>query len=152
MVNGHSPAHSHYQRATLLTTTSPVAGDPTWGLRRRLLLDEERQQVFNNLEIHLSQKQNLKRQHLSLNASEYGDLQWKVEPYLCTGSVWGRRKRGGGGGEEDGGETGQTRVGDHRVVKAGLGNCGQVRVGAGDLVYHPDHQCQLVILFAFILS
>ena len=59
-MNVNFPAHHYYyQRAALLTTTSPVAGDPTWGLRRRLLLDEERQQVFTDLEIQLSQKQKL---------------------------------------------------------------------------------------------
>jgi len=50
MYRGNFPATCNLtqkspKRATLLTTTSPVAGDPTWGLRRRLLLDEERQQV-----------------------------------------------------------------------------------------------------------
>merc|ERR1712181_192520 len=49
MHRGNFPAtgnlpHKSPKRAALLTTTSPVAGDPTWGLRRRLLLDEERQQ------------------------------------------------------------------------------------------------------------
>jgi len=49
MYRGNFPATCNLtqkspKRATLLTTTSPVAGDPTWGLRRRLLLDEERQQ------------------------------------------------------------------------------------------------------------
>merc|ERR1712013_683518 len=34
--------------ATLLSTSSPVAGDPTWGLRRRLLLDEERTQGMDD--------------------------------------------------------------------------------------------------------
>ena len=55
--------------------------------------------------------------------------------------VWERRKRGGGAGDEEGGgESGRAKVGDHWVVEASLGNCGKVYVGAGDLVYHPDHQ------------
>ena len=48
---------SSHQRATLLTKTSPVAGDPTWGLRRRLLLDEERLQV--GISVVLAQVQKL---------------------------------------------------------------------------------------------
>ena len=47
MIDSLDPALVQISRqfATLLSTSSPVAGDPTWGLRRRLLLDEERTQV-----------------------------------------------------------------------------------------------------------
>ena len=51
----------------MLTRTSPVAGDPTWGLRRRLLLDEERHQVLYGMIVQLvSTEQNPKLATLKL--------------------------------------------------------------------------------------
>ena len=76
-----------------------------------------------------------------------------MEPHLCTGSAWGRRRgggapgagRGGGGG---GGERGQAGVGDHGVGEEGSGSY----LCADDLVYHPGAsaavcvKCQVVSL------
>ena len=76
----------------MLTTTSPVAGDPTWGLRRRLLLDEERQQVFIYLENQFSQKQKLKGNSKAciLQVAEVYSGRWS--PTSAQGQFGGEEK------------------------------------------------------------